>query len=184
MLRLLDTAIQRAVVVTLYVGALCALGLVLLGAADVVGSQFFGVALPSAFEYQEVLMGMIVFGALASVQHRQAHIRVDALTSRLSGVALRVSEIFALACGSALFLLLAVQSFRLAARSVAIRELSPGFVAFPLYLVKAFVCVCCWIALAEFVRQLVRALLPGSGGEHGETLDGERRSRIEKAVGE
>ncbi|WP_193371592.1 TRAP transporter small permease [Pelagibius marinus] len=153
---LLDLIVRALTKGALYAAAALAVALALLGTAEVLFSQLFNRAIPSAFEFQEALMGLTVFGALASVQYYRAHISVDIFTSRLAGGAKFIAELITLLAGTLLFTLFSWQSYILAMRSLAIRELSPGFVPFPLYLIKACVFICCLIGLLEFLRQLVR----------------------------
>lgn len=158
LLMVADRGVRALTIGALWGAAALTVALAMLGAVEVAATQFLGRAVPSAFEYQEVMMGLTVFGALAAVQYHQSHIAVDIFTGGLTGRAKMLSDVLALVAGTAVFTLFTWQSARLALRSVAVRELSPGYVAFPLYMVKACVFLCCLIGLLEFVRQLVRLL--------------------------
>lgn len=54
-----------------------------LGAADVVGTQFFGRPVHGALEITESTMVVIVFGALTYAQIRRNHIRVELFYTRM-----------------------------------------------------------------------------------------------------
>ncbi len=166
----IDAVVRWLAELMLACSGLCLVALFVIGTADVVGSQLLGIAVPSAFELQEVLMGMTVFGAFAAIQRRRAHIVVDVLSQQFGGAARKLSDLLALSSGTIVFALLAWQTGKLAARSVAVFELSPGYVAFPLYPVKVFVFACNMVALLEFLRQLVRRVV--LWGEDGRGVQG------------
>jgi TRAP-type C4-dicarboxylate transport system permease small subunit len=166
---LIDLAIGRLAGLMLACSGICLIGLFGIATADVAGSQFFGRSVPSAFELQEMLMGMAIFGAFAAIQRRRAHIVVDVLTQRFTGVVRKLTDLIALSAGIVVFGLMTWQAGLLARRSVGVLELSPGYVPFPLYPVKLFVFLGCLVALLEFVRQLIRHLVFWSAEEdvHG-----------------
>jgi TRAP-type C4-dicarboxylate transport system permease small subunit len=150
----LDAALRAATRIALWVSAAAILFLLVAGTADTLGSQLLGVALPSAIEMQEAAQALVIFCALAAVQRERAHIVMDVVVVRLSGRPRRAAEAFALLCILALFALLTLQAFELAARSWVFDELSPGFVAFPLYPIKGAVFLASLTATLEVVRQL------------------------------
>jgi TRAP-type C4-dicarboxylate transport system permease small subunit len=163
---MLDSAIRRLGDAMLACSSLCLIALFLLSTLDVMGSQFFGIAVPSAFEFHEVLMGIAVFGSLAAIQRRRAHIVVDVFSQNFRPTVRKLSELAGLLAAIAVFAMLTWEAWRLALRSLDIFELSPGYVAFPLYPIKLFVFAACLIALLEFVRQLVRRILFWDADDH------------------
>jgi TRAP-type mannitol/chloroaromatic compound transport system permease small subunit len=162
---IIDRAIKALVELMLWGAGLSVILLLIIGSVDVIGTQFFGKAVPSGIEFQEAFMGMMLFAALPAIQKRRAHIVVDLLTQTFSVGLQKCSEFLALLLGSVAFTVLAWQQWNLAARSMAIWELSPGFVAFPLWAVKLFVAVAAGIAALEFVRQTVRVLVFWRNGD-------------------
>ncbi len=154
----LDAAIRAAGEAALAVSCLSAVFLLVIGTADIVGTQILGVAVPSGIELQEAAMGLLIFAAFAGVQRRRAHIIVDVLLERLGPLTRRALDTVGLACTAVLFAVLAWQQWLLAARAVAIWEVSPGFVAFPLWAVKAACAGAMVVAAAEAWRQWLRAL--------------------------
>lgn len=133
--------------------------LLLLGVVDNVGSQVFGKSLPSAIELQEVFAAILIFFAIIVVQRQQAHLTVDLITNRLGRRGRRLCRAFGLLCTIALFVLISWQAYELAVRSWSARELSPGFLSFPLYPFKAAVAAACLVMTLEALRQLVRNIV-------------------------
>ena len=156
---IVDVLIRFLARTTLFIGTVFIIVLCLLSSVDAIGSRFLGVGVPSAIEFQSVLMGMIIFGGLASVQLDEKHIAVDTIIGHLSGRKRLLADIFALLCGSLLLLILASQSFEVLKRSFEFDERSLGLVGFPLFPIKAFVFFCLVIALVEFIRQIVRTVM-------------------------
>src|SRR5687768_7696427 len=63
----------------LLLGTVGMIAAMLVGVADVVGTEFFGRPLLGTLEFTESTMVLVVFGALAFAQERRAHIRVELL---------------------------------------------------------------------------------------------------------
>lgn len=59
--------------------AICLFTLMMLTTLDVIGRYFFDKPLPGAFELTELLMVLVIFGALPIVTARRRHIVVDIL---------------------------------------------------------------------------------------------------------
>ena len=73
----LSAWIEKPALGLLLMGALGMIVSMLLGAADVVGTKFFGWPVPGTLEVTESTMVLIVFGALAYTQRMRGHIRVE-----------------------------------------------------------------------------------------------------------
>jgi TRAP-type C4-dicarboxylate transport system permease small subunit len=153
-----DRLVETLCNVCLAVSGTAALVLLAIGTIDVVGTQFLGRAVPSAIELQESFAAVLIFTGFAVAQQHRAHLGVDLLTERLRGKAARIAEAFALLCTVAVFMLLTMQAYALAARSVRVVEHSPGFLGFPVYPFKVTACLACAIAAIETARQLVHVL--------------------------
>jgi TRAP-type C4-dicarboxylate transport system permease small subunit len=102
---------------------------------------------------------IIVFMGLAHAQRGRAHVTVDILTARLTGLARNLSLGLALVAAVAFFGFLAWRSGIAAWESVHIDERSMGASAFPLYPGKIAMCLGCAAALLESLRQLVHLFL-------------------------
>jgi TRAP-type C4-dicarboxylate transport system permease small subunit len=159
LLRTIDVTIETLGEVSLALSGLCIALLLLIGPLDTVGTQFFGIAVPSSIELQEVFEVLLIFGALAAVQRRQAHIVIDLFNDAFSPAMLRFLNVFSLTATAVLLGLFTWYAGVLAARSIRVMEVSPGAVSFPLYPVKILFCAACLIALLETLRQLARALV-------------------------
>ena len=118
----------------LLLGAVGMIGSMLLGVADVVGTQFFDTPVPGALEVTESTMVLIVFGALAYAQIRRAHIRVELLYSAMNNARTRsFMDLTTHVVGFAFFALLAWQALGELRYSWEIREATMGTVRFALY---------------------------------------------------
>ncbi len=112
------------------------LGLVIstfLGAADVVGTQIFGVPVPGATEITESTMVIIVFGALTYTQIRRSHIRVELLYMRVGARGQAAMDVFASLMALLFFSLLLWQAANEALFSIRIEEATFGLVRLPLW---------------------------------------------------
>lgn len=117
----------------LLLGAVGMIGSMLLGMADVVGTEFFDTPVPGALEVTESTMVLIVFGALAYAQMRRAHIRVELLYSAMNARTKSFMDLTTHIVGFAFFALLAWQGLGELRYSWEIREATMGTVRFPLY---------------------------------------------------
>jgi TRAP-type mannitol/chloroaromatic compound transport system permease small subunit len=117
----------------LLLGAVGMIGSMLLGVADVVGTQFFDTPVPGALEVTESTMVLIVFGALAYAQIGRAHIRVELLYGITGPRAKSFMDFTTHLVAFAFFALLAWQGLGELRYSWDIREATMGTVRFPLY---------------------------------------------------
>jgi TRAP-type C4-dicarboxylate transport system permease small subunit len=158
-LPLIDRVIGRLCAVTEIVAGLAALLLLLLGTVDVVGTQAFGRAIPSAIELQEAFAAVLIFAGFVVAQRQRAHLTVDLVTGQLGRRGKVLAEGFGLACTIALFVLMTMQAGVLAERSWRNGEESPGFLSFPVYPFKIVACLACGLVVVESARQLLRVCL-------------------------
>jgi TRAP-type mannitol/chloroaromatic compound transport system permease small subunit len=126
----------RLAVGLLLLGAAGMIGSMFLGVADVVGTQFFDTPVPGALELTESTMVLIVFGALAYAQIGRAHIRVELLYGVMGPRAKSFMEFTTHIVALAFFALLAWQGIGEALYSWEIREATMGTVRFPLYFAR------------------------------------------------
>jgi TRAP-type C4-dicarboxylate transport system permease small subunit len=129
----------------------------LLGVAlgDILGTKLLDRALPSAIEMQETLGAMLIFSGFVLAIRHSAHLSVDIVTGKLSAGAARWCTAFAMAVTCGVFVVLAMQSYALAARSWGVHEVSPGYVSFPIYPFKTLACVACIAGVVESLRKLI-----------------------------
>lgn len=156
-LLLLERAIRRLCLWAAAVaGAFVAL-IVIIGIADVFGTNLYFGPVPSALEWSEASMVVVVFAGMAYAQHRRAHVYIDLFSDRFTGMARRLSSAFGSLAAALVLGLIAWRAGILAWESFAIDERSSGLIRFPMYPVKAAMFLCCGIATLEALRQFIRA---------------------------
>lgn len=155
MLRLCDRAIVWAGRVLLVVSGYTILAVALLGTADVVLGNTAGRPVPAAYELSQAGHVILIFFALAAIQQRGAHIRVDIFLGMMGRVARQLAEGLMLAIGTLVFAYIAWRSVDLVGHSLAVREFSSGQVPFPIYPIKIAMLVGSAVTALEFARQFV-----------------------------
>lgn len=117
--------------------ALCAavamLGMMMVGAVDVIGTAALNSPLPGAFELTEALMVATVFLALALSQREGRQIRVEVLASRLALRTKAVLDLIAELLSALVYAAIAWYGWNVAVESWQIDEISPGLLRFPLW---------------------------------------------------
>lgn len=155
-LSLIDRVTGRLCAAAEVLAGLAAILLLLLGTVDVVGTQAFGRAIPSAIELQEAFAAVLIFAGFVVAQRQRAHLTVDLVTGQFGRRGRALAEGFGLACTIALFVLMTMQAGVLAERSWRNGEESPGFLSFPIYPFKIVACLACGLVVIESARQLLR----------------------------
>jgi TRAP-type C4-dicarboxylate transport system permease small subunit len=117
----------------LLLGTLGMIAAMLVGVADVVGTEFLGRPLLGTLEFTESTMVLVVFGALAYAQERRAHIRVELLYSHVGPRGKSFMEAVTHIIAFAFFALVAWQGYVELEYSWEIMESTMGSVRFPLY---------------------------------------------------
>lgn len=161
----LETALAWLLRASAWIGWL-ALGLMMvIGTADVVGTALFRKPMLGAFEMAEAALAVVMFLGLVHVQARQSHIVVDLLSARLRGTPKRLADCLALLGTLIALYLVARQTWPLMLDSVRIREVAGGVFNFPVYPVKALVCLgasaATMVAAGQFVQAMVRLFSDG-----------------------
>jgi TRAP-type C4-dicarboxylate transport system permease small subunit len=129
----LSRLVERMALAVLLLGGVGMLAAMFLGTADVVGTQFLGWPIPGAVELTESTMVLIVFGALAFVQIRRGHIRVELVYSHMGPRVRSAMDALADLAAMVFFGLLLWQAIGEAMLSLRIREATLGLIRFPLY---------------------------------------------------
>jgi len=148
----LSNILQKLALVLVLLGAVGMMSSMLLGTADVVGTQFLGAPVPGALEITESTMVLIVFGALAYAQMQRAHIRVEILYGHVGPRAKAFIDAVTHAVALVFFALLAWQGIGEALYSWEIRESTLGYIRFPLYPAR-------WLLLLGTALLLLRLAL-------------------------
>ena len=140
-----------------WLAALCMVGLLVMVLLSVAGRQLH-FHLPGTDAYAGYLMAAAGFLALAHTLKRGEHIRVTLLLSALTGGAQRALEIWALFAATALALLSAFYSGRLAWQSRVFNDISTSNDATPLWLPQLSMAVGTAILAIAFIDELVLEL--------------------------
>lgn len=129
----LSKLVERVALAVLMIGAIGMVVSTLLGAADVVGTQFLQQPVHGALEITESTMVVIVFGALAYSQIRRNHIRVELLYARGGPRTQAAMDLFADLMAILFFSLLLWQAVLEAQFSLQIDESTFGLIRIPLW---------------------------------------------------
>jgi TRAP-type C4-dicarboxylate transport system permease small subunit len=117
----------------LLLGTVGMIAAMLVGVADVVGTEFLGRPVLGTLEFTESTMVLVVFGALAYAQERRAHIRVELLYSFAGPRGKSFMEAVTHIVAFIFFALVAWQGYVELLYSWEIMESTMGSVRFPLY---------------------------------------------------
>jgi TRAP-type C4-dicarboxylate transport system permease small subunit len=117
----------------LLLGTVGMIAAMLVGVADVVGTEFLGRPVLGTLEFTESSMVLVVFGALAYAQERRAHIRVELLYSFVGPRGKSFMEAVTHIVAFIFFALMAWQGYVELLYSLEIKESTMGSVRFPLY---------------------------------------------------
>jgi TRAP-type C4-dicarboxylate transport system permease small subunit len=156
LIRLLDRTIRKLCLWAAAAAAVFVAFIVIVGVADVIGTNFLARPVPSALEMSEAGMVVIIFGGLAYAQYRSAHVSVDLVTARLSGVARTLAAGLAILAAILVLGLITWRAGSSALESIGIVEKSSGFLRFPVYPFKVMMFLGGAIATLEAARQFVR----------------------------
>ena len=138
-------------------GAIAMVGLLVMVMLSIVSRQL-GFNVPGVDSYAGYLMAAAGFLALAHTLKKGEHIRVTLLVSALRGKARRALEIWALFAATALALLFAAYSVRLAWQSRTLNDISTGIDATPLWIPQLAMAFGTIVLLVAFVDELVLEL--------------------------
>jgi TRAP-type C4-dicarboxylate transport system permease small subunit len=135
------------------------LAMVAVTVADVVGRRFDR-PLPGAIEIIELLMGVLVFGALPGVTAERGHVTVGLFDERLGAAARRVRDRFVALLSAAV---LATIAWRLAAKTMELAGFGDRstYLGVPLAPLAGFMALMTAVAVVELLRQ---AWAPGPRG--------------------
>jgi len=117
----------------LLLGTVGMISAMLVGVADVVGTEFLGRPVLGTLEFTESTMVLVVFGALAYAQERRAHIRVELLYSFVGPRGKSLMEVVTHIVAFIFFALVAWMGYVELLYSWEIMESTMGSVRFPLY---------------------------------------------------
>lgn len=146
------SSFETLTLIILLIGGFGTFVSMLLGTADVIGTQFLGAPLPGALELTESTVVLVVFGGLAYAQTRGSHIRVELLYAHAGARLRAVFDSFGHLMALVFFGLLAWQAWVELAFSWRISEATFGIVRLPLWPTRA-------ILLAGTLLLIIQLLL-------------------------
>lgn len=158
-IHLIDRLVRRLSQLGFMVGAVLLLVLGVIGFVDVITLNLFHIPVSGLLEVSGALLAVIVFLGLAEAQARDANISIDLFTERMGPLGQRLCQILALAIGAALMVAIAWRTWHLVVTAWSYNEVALGALAFPTTPGKAIAFAGACLAAAEFLRQLIRALV-------------------------
>ncbi len=150
---------------------MCAIGVLIL--SQTIGRPL-GVVVPDANEMAGFCFAAITFLALAPTFRAGGHIRVTLFTSKLPRVLQRWLEILTLVLALGLVAYLTWWTVDLARGSFAYHDVSPGVLAFPLWIPQAamaFGLIMMTVCIAEILFDVVRGEPAPYHGKEGEVSE-------------
>ena len=140
----------------LLLGTVGLIAAMLVGVADVVGTEFLGRPLLGTLEFTESTMVLVVFGALAFAQERRAHIRVELLYGHVGPRGKSFMEAVTHIVAFLFFALMAWQGFVELLYSFEIMESTMGSVRFPLYPARTLLLIGVLLLLLRLAIDIVQ----------------------------
>jgi TRAP-type C4-dicarboxylate transport system permease small subunit len=142
----------------LLLGTVGMIAAMLVGVADVVGTELLGRPVLGTLEFTESTMVLVVFGALAYAQERRAHIRVELLYSFVGPRGKSFMEVVTHIVAFIFFALIAWQGYAELLYSLEIKESTMGSVRFPLYPARVLLLVGVALLLLRLAIDIVQDL--------------------------
>lgn len=154
MIYLIDRIIKGS---ALFAGV-CLLLMMLIGAFDVILSNFFDYPIPGAFEFTEALMIGAIFMAIALTQSNKMHIAVDLLTSRLAEPLRIKFDLASYVLSLIFFFIIAWQGWVYGLHSLKVGEYESGLIQFPVYPAKLTLALGASIMVLQCLKDILETL--------------------------
>lgn len=151
----LGAVLSRVALGLLLLGTVGMIASMLIGVADVVGTEFFDWPVPGTLEFTESTMVLVVFGALAFAQERRAHIRVELLYGHAGPRGKSFMEAVTHIVAFIFFALIAWQGLSELGYSWELKEATMGTVRFPLYPARFFLLLGVALLLLRLAMDIV-----------------------------
>lgn len=136
-------------------GALIALGIAILGSADVLAFFLFGKPIPATREFSETMLAIVIFSSMPRAFCLGMHVNVDLFIGSEDGLMSRLQQVATAIVGLFVFGLLAWNGANMAMTSTISNELAVSAVRFPVWPIKILVAASMIVTLAEFLRQVI-----------------------------
>jgi TRAP-type mannitol/chloroaromatic compound transport system permease small subunit len=140
----------------LLLGAVGMIAAMLVGVADVAGTEFLGRPVLGTLEFTESTMVLVVFGALAYAQQRRSHIRVELLYSHVGPRAKSFMEAVTHIVALVFFALVGWTGYLELLYSWEIMESTMGSVRFPLYPARSLLLLGVSLLILQLVVDIVQ----------------------------
>ncbi|WP_323010671.1 TRAP transporter small permease [Paracoccus sp. (in: a-proteobacteria)] len=151
----LDRAVILAGKVMIGLGALFALGIAILGSADVLAFLLLGTPIRATREFSETMLAVLIFSSMPRAFCLSQHVSVDLFIGSNNGTMAKIQRIATAIVGLFVFGLLAWNGGNMALTSTLSNELAVSSVRFPVWPIKILVAASMIVTLAEFIRQVV-----------------------------
>ncbi len=130
--------------------------LALIGTADVIGSQFFGVPVPGTVEIGASLMVAGIALGLPMAQRARRHVRVEILVSRLPPRTRAVLDIFAQLSLALMLAGIAWMGWRMFLTSISTSEFAQGLIELPTWPARLALALGATLAVVQTIVLIVR----------------------------
>ncbi len=141
--------------------ALCALALLVMmtvGAIDILLDEIFGYPLAFKVDLSSMMLAVSVFLAWPLAQSRREHIRVELIYRHLPAPLKALGDLLAQLAALLVFGLICYGSWIMAIDSVAILEVSPATLGFPIWPAKLACALGTSLTLLVVLKQIAQAL--------------------------
>lgn len=130
--------------------------MMLIGAANVVGTKLLGLPVPGTYELTETLMVASAFLAMALAHADNSHIRVELLIDRLPPRGRALADAFAQLCTAGFFAAIAWFGWSAALHSLRVGEFSSGSLPLPMWPARLALALGATLMVVQGVAHLAR----------------------------
>ena len=109
------------------------LGMMLVGASDVIGTNLFASPLPAAFEFIATMLVIVIFFSVTLAQAQRAHIRVSVFTDHLPRALKKITDLLQFSFSLVIFGLIAWFGWKSGLRGYEVGEYVSGAINFPIW---------------------------------------------------
>lgn len=118
------------------IATVCLVMMAILGTADVLTLNLFGIPIPSATEMISAMMPIAIMMAMSYTQITRSHVKVDLFNKHFSPIALKTINALSLLAGLLVFGLMSWGAWQLAFNSYAVDERAVAALRFPIWPIK------------------------------------------------
>jgi TRAP-type mannitol/chloroaromatic compound transport system permease small subunit len=137
------------------VAALIVFALMFLVVFDVLGRKLLNMPIQGSIEIASLTLPAVVFLTVAYIQSRNEHVTVDLFTSGLSHRIRLCLDVFSLAIGVAVMIVIVAKTTASAWSSTATREYAMGIVEVPIWPARILVAFGSWLLALRLLHDFV-----------------------------